>query len=1765
VEEDGPRVVANQMSGDVHGAAVQVGSLQGDVHVHVRSEVAELNLPVKPPEGWSDLGEVPAEVRFLLRAQIQVAQGLPYQLRGARQPTLATVYVRQDLGIGAEDPAAEVPRPSPIVDSRGQLVDPPSVPVIRTSVRPPSRTVREALDSNDNVLVTGGPGQGKSTLSLRLAADVAARWTSLDGDEAPLAEPVVPLRLTARELASRLSHSFPEAVAESVGAEYGALLGSPLSPRLLRTRIAGCRWLLLIDGLDEVADSAERSRLVSVLAAWAADEDSPYRLVLTTRPVEGAALAPLQRIGTARYELQPFDEEALRQFAGNWFGDVDHGDRFVRQIRAAYLDELARVPLLATIAAIIFEQYVDRPLPDNQYELYESYLRYLRSAHPVTSGTFEHVRDDLLEHLGTVRLKVDTSLTAAANDWVSRHLTDLVDGWQEELVTFLAAVGPLTRRAGDLMFLHHSFAEHLAATAEARLLPERFDPERAGFVRLLHAARPKERGTHARAVLLHYTRLHQPQADSMLQWLHSGSADQHLLAARLLASHLPAGADTTNAFLTTVRAWAMTTRYPGQEILGQASRAAHHPGIAEWLAGLMRDEDAPWQSHVEAAAALATRLHAPESPEALARLRAAVDDTTAPVRHRLAAAEALSECGKSEQEAAERGLRSVLADPSATMWSHRNAAVVLASFGGGARDHAVAALAKVLDDSWNPDDDLVEAAGGLVEIDVELHERCAGVFRTVLGRRTTYLAGLRDAAVGLASLGPHQLTEAVAAVTKLIDDKRVEQRDRIRLAEVLAELGPQHRIAAGEHLMAIDMELRVSQGDRWFIAASLAQVGFPSEALVLVRRVLSDPESGTNARLWATKALADLGPDHREEALRTLLGMIDDPMVDGYERAAALGLLAASGEPHRTTAVAALRDLLADPGEAAGTRCHAANELCRLGPEHHGEVADHLLGIATSQADPEDRVTAWQALKSLGPRLDERASAALLALSSPAAVALWESHRRNLRPYLFAGDEPESVASVLTTTLRDTTRSGADRLNVARALLNMGRRFHRTALGGVTELIRSRTVPPFELRWLASGFNELGSLPRAELAEVLRSVARGPDPAATTVCQVAEALASLDHWADPEISTALRRIVEDGHVDPDDRCAAAILLVRAAAEDNTYLTSVVPEPQDRSLRLSEYQLLELADLGADLVPALRALRSNRDVTRDERLRAATTLVQLGPDPGDEVLTELRTQSADEYLDFQERSEVLLRLVRVDPRALNDTIAYHVAVLHDQRRPVGARAMAAYQLTQLDGTYRAVALTELRRFVRGPGFTAAERAEAVRRFARLCPRSAELSHLALSVARDPVATSPIPVDVHNRLPGRTRLEVEQARLADRAASPSTRVVWLSEWDHRPLAAAAEAALRDSLTAVETSPAERVEAAAALGRLSPRHVPEAVSLLRELSAGRCAITEARHQLADLSEADRRRMLTEAESVVTDEGRQWRQRRAAAELMFTLTSTPPERAAEYLRRLVRDDRVPDETRVNIRYRLGGSDGLDRLREIRDDELARPAIRLMASNLLRRFDVADRAAGARVLEAIAADRTCHPRLRSRAARGLTAFGERGRELGVASLRSITADATMPTSVRAEAAGVLGTARPDLRGEIAYLLRELDRTVEPRVRVLILRAVGLFEPAESAAALADMTIDRTLDPGVRLRAAVAMTQACRDHRERAAIVAREIANDRAVAAHIRTKAARALARWSDICRAEAQELLIELEYTPMTRSGDTPGSAATICGNEHN
>lgn len=1691
-------------TGDVSGTAVQAHTIHGNVYVQA-SRPSEPQ-PCDPPATWAETTDLPADVAGLLWAQQQSADLLPYQLPHARTPALGTIYVRQNLGGGVEDTSAAHSRPAPMLDERGRIVEIPAVKPVRVAVRPPSKLLRAALDTDPHLLVLGGPGQGKSTLTLRLSADIAGHWAVRTDDNAPLAEPVIPLRITARTLARHLGSSFAQALADSAFAEHGRYLTGRLDPALFAGRVAGCRWLLLVDALDEVTDSALRATLVHTLSAWASRDD--HRVLLTTRPTEGGALAALQRAGAPRYELQPFDAEALRRFAHNWFEEIgqEHADRFLHQIREAHLDELVEVPLLATIAAIVFEQYRDRPLPGNQYELYESYLSFIRSSRPVVEALEQH-RVGLVEHLGRTRLTTESSLGAAAQDWARRNDVSEVDG----LVAYLLDVGPFVKRGNDIAFLHHSFAEHVAATAMAGDLPTEFAPQHDAFAELLHEAYQDESGTFARAVLLHYTHLHPAEADRVLGWLHAGGSDEHLLGARLLARHLPASTEQMDQFLATVHAWAMTTRYPTRLILRETSRATRHPGLVEWLADLMHTDTAPWESRAEAAVALAVRLRCAHTDVALALLKVAVDDRTVSVTDRLLAAEALAHSGNAEREVAERGLRSTLEDQNASGADHRSAAVVLAAFDADARAVAVAALERLVSDPDTPPADLVEGAAGLLEIDDDFQDRCAEVFLQVLEDRARSFTGRHDAAIGLASIGRRE--QAAEALTALLTSADSSSGFWFQAATTMAALGPQHRFAACRLVLSVLDGPVVDPVDGLMAAPELAHLGHRERAVTILREMLANPTTSWNHIGSAAHSLARLGPAFREEAAGYFEHTLRYGLPKGYEHTFALRSLADLGEPHRGRALARMWALLADPDADPETRCNVASALVQFSPARHPDIARHLMTIVGEGHGASVLVRAWRELNSLGSDLCDQAKSALVSLvargcddvEAPAALG-W-----TFGPV--GADERSTVADLLVAIAHDDSRDTRTRLSAVRGLHRLGRGFHRPAAEVLSGLIEAGT--PVNLALAVMAFAESGRGVRAVVTQALHSAISSSRTGSMRTWLSVQALDRLGDQAPDEV---LHDVVADESARLWWRIECALVLANV---DKSFLQTVMALLMHGAGEMPfgtwRRFAAAAARAGADVRGPLLAMLSDPNAGCRARAAAASLL-------GTEGTAELRGQAGDLHLDLKARSEAYHLLVAVDQTELSEAVAFHLAVIDDPDEPIPVRCDMAASLARLDRTHTPDVQSALWRWAESPLLSPRERASAAIRLAVFDePRSPRLVQLVIGLCRDCLHTDELLVRLVSRLPRRQRVDVERALLADHSIDLMTRVPEGDLWGDIPLRREAEVVVREVLSDPMSSRKEREQAAVKLVGLSERYVPEAVNFLMEDGSP-----------AALAEAVKFGAWQRVLERVLDESGPWRDRMATALRISGMSSTAAVRdmLVEWLSRLSWRDRV------DVLAYLGHH---DELRALRDDSVGLPVQRWRAASKLVEFTSADRVAAAEVYREVVADPTANPQLRVQVARDLGELGSCGRAEAASLMRAMATDENLPAPARSRAVNWL---RDNVRTSLADVLeiqRRFAATSESLRRVNLLRSISWAPSSDAVEEMLQMAADRRLTPRVRLWCARSVLAQRRDLRDRCAVVAREIAFDVEAPWHIRLRAARCLARWSEVMRADARALVLEL------------------------
>jgi hypothetical protein len=180
----------------------------------------------------------------------------------------------------------------------------------------------------------------------------------------------VPVLVSASDLAG--TDSLSDAVAHAVTCELRGfgLDGVPADffRRAPRPRVA---WLVLVDGLDEIADTNTRKAVLRMVSG----AESRYRFVVATRPLPAGEL----NSNVPCYELQPFTPEDLHEYATRWLGS--QVDQFTTAGMGAHLDALARKPLIASMLCQLYA--AERPLPTGRTGAYQSFVEliYEQNAH----------------------------------------------------------------------------------------------------------------------------------------------------------------------------------------------------------------------------------------------------------------------------------------------------------------------------------------------------------------------------------------------------------------------------------------------------------------------------------------------------------------------------------------------------------------------------------------------------------------------------------------------------------------------------------------------------------------------------------------------------------------------------------------------------------------------------------------------------------------------------------------------------------------------------------------------------------------------------------------------------------------------------------------------------------------------------------------------------------------------------------------------------------------------------------------------------------------------------------------------------------------------------------------------------------------------------------------------------------------------------------------------------------------------------------------
>lgn len=321
----------------------------------------------------------------------------------------------------------------------------------------------------DRLVILGGVGAGKSTLLRGLARLTALAQGPYVGRS--------PLLTSAPDLlaAVGLDPGIPieTAVRTRLGGSFGAFLGYELELG---------RLLLLVDGLDEIVDDADRTRLISEIERFSAA--NPHAVIV----VSSRETAYRDLGGNFRaLRLQPLDDETSDRLTTSLIealspADGDGPSAFRSVVHdAGVSDDLRGNPLMLTLLVLLWSR--SALLPRRRHQVLGSAARLLLGTWPKARDHGEHADayDEYLEVLGPIAFDlVATGRSAVPRSELRAKLRQrFIDLGESDRSSAGRRASRLTERirvrtgllveqphVGEdppVTFAHRSLMEHLAA------------------------------------------------------------------------------------------------------------------------------------------------------------------------------------------------------------------------------------------------------------------------------------------------------------------------------------------------------------------------------------------------------------------------------------------------------------------------------------------------------------------------------------------------------------------------------------------------------------------------------------------------------------------------------------------------------------------------------------------------------------------------------------------------------------------------------------------------------------------------------------------------------------------------------------------------------------------------------------------------------------------------------------------------------------------------------------------------------------------------------------------------------------------------------------------------------------------------------------------------------------------------------------------------------------------------------------------------------
>jgi hypothetical protein len=244
-------------------------------------------------------------------------------------------------------------------------------------------------DSIKKIVIVGGPGQGKSTLTQYISQVYRARLIrklkELEPDKPYLESciPRIPLRIILREFASSISDSSKvRSLFEYLSQDLSYVAGRDITTDDIHNIIKNNPIILIFDGLDEVPDIDLRNKVLEQINIFINQIEnvynSDYRIISTTRP-QGYTdeFNPIQYL---HLNLKNLTEVQAIDYATRWISEKESNPKEKSKIYSTFkycikdkiVHDLTKTPLQITILLVIIR--AGSTPPKQREELYQTYM-----------------------------------------------------------------------------------------------------------------------------------------------------------------------------------------------------------------------------------------------------------------------------------------------------------------------------------------------------------------------------------------------------------------------------------------------------------------------------------------------------------------------------------------------------------------------------------------------------------------------------------------------------------------------------------------------------------------------------------------------------------------------------------------------------------------------------------------------------------------------------------------------------------------------------------------------------------------------------------------------------------------------------------------------------------------------------------------------------------------------------------------------------------------------------------------------------------------------------------------------------------------------------------------------------------------------------------------------------------------------------------------------------------------------------------------------